>query len=126
MIFQTYPFLSRILFGGGLLLLYYATLRLHFFTEHPLLTNKPVALILLLAIVAGHFYFASQRRSEFLTGMAVFLGNVTALAGDTTHLTLPLVAITAAVAVYLFMPRFLRCPICCARRTRSQTRRKFY
>jgi len=99
----TYPFLSRILFGGGLLLLYYATLRLHFFTDHPLLTNKPAALILLLAVVAGHFYFASQRRSEFLTSLAVFLGYVTALVADVTHFTLPLVAITAAVVIYFLM-----------------------
>lgn len=99
----TYPFLSRILFGGGLLLLYYATLRLHFFTDHPLLTNKPAALILLLLVVAGHFYFASQRRSEFLTGIAIFLGYVTALVADATHFTLPLVAITAALAIYFLM-----------------------
>lgn len=99
----TYPFLSRILFGGGLLLLYYATLRLHFFTEPPLLTHKPAALILLLLVVGGHFYFASQRRSEFLTGLAVFLGYVTALVADVTHFTLPLVAITAAVTIYFLM-----------------------
>ncbi|MCG3118754.1 MAG: hypothetical protein ALAOOOJD_01018 [bacterium] len=99
----TYPFLARILFGGGMLLLYYATLRLHFFTAPPLLTNKAVALVLLLAVGTGHFYFARRRRSEFLTGMAVFLGYVTALMTDTTHLTLPLVALTAAVAVYFLI-----------------------
>lgn len=99
----TYPFLSRILFGGGLLLLYYATLRLHFFTDLPLLTNKPVALLLLLAVVAGHFYFAAQHRSEFLTGLAIFLGAVTALLADATHLTLPLAAITAAAAIYFLL-----------------------
>lgn len=101
----TYPFLSRILFGGGLLLLYYATLRLHFFTEHPLLTHKPVALILLLAVVAGHFYFARQRRSEFLAGVAIFLSNVTALVAGVTHFTLPLVALTGAATIY-FLLRF--------------------
>ena len=98
-----YPFLSRILFGGGLLLLYYATLRLHFFTENPLLTHKPAALALLLAVVAGHFYVASQRRSEFLAGLAIFLGNITALVADITHFTLPLVASTAALAIYFLM-----------------------
>jgi hypothetical protein len=100
----TYPFLSRILFGGGLLLLYYATLRLHFFTDHPLLTHKPTALILLLTVVAGHFYFARQRRSEFLTGVAVFLGYLTALVADVTHFTLLLVVITAAVSIYFLTP----------------------
>ncbi len=76
---STYPYLSRILFGGGMILLYYATLRLHFFTEHPIISNKFIALTLLLAVVGVHFYFAAQRKSELLTGIAVFLGYVTAL-----------------------------------------------
>ncbi|MEE9169017.1 MAG: hypothetical protein V3U73_04590, partial [bacterium] len=36
----TYAHLSKILFGGGLVLLYFATLRLHFFISNPILTNK--------------------------------------------------------------------------------------
>lgn len=99
----TYPYLSRILFGGGLILLYYATLRLHFFTDHPLLINKAVALAILLAVVAAHFYFATRRRSEFLTGIAIFLGYATALFGDATHFTLPMVAVTAAAAIAFLM-----------------------
>jgi hypothetical protein len=95
----SYPYLSRILFGGGLVLFYYATLRLHFFTDHPLLVNKTVALAILLAVVGVHFYFAAQRRSEFLTGIAAFLGYATALIGDATHFTLPMIALTSAAAI---------------------------
>ncbi len=100
---STYSYLSRILFGGGMILLYYATLRLHFFTGHPVISNKFMALALLLAVVGVHFYFAAQRKSELLTGIAVFLGYATALFGDATHFTLPMVAITSAVAVYFLM-----------------------
>jgi hypothetical protein len=100
---STYPYLSRILFGGGLILLYYATLRLHFFTDHPLLANKVVALAILLAVVAAHFYFAARRRSEFLTGIAIFLGYATALFGDATHFTLSMVAATAAATIAFLM-----------------------
>jgi uncharacterized membrane protein len=95
-----YPYLSRILFGGGLILLYYATLRLHFFTDHPIITNKIVALAALITVVGVHFYFAARRKSELLTGIAVFLGYTTALMGDTAHFTLPMVAVTSAAAIY--------------------------
>ncbi|MCI0691665.1 DUF2339 domain-containing protein [candidate division KSB1 bacterium] len=98
-----YPYLSRILFGGGLILLYYATLRLHFFTEHPVIANKAVALAGLIAVVGVHFYFAARRKSGLLTGIAVFLGYVTALMGDAAHFTLPMVAVTAAVTIYFLM-----------------------
>ncbi|MDZ7362479.1 MAG: DUF2339 domain-containing protein [candidate division KSB1 bacterium] len=99
----TYPYLSRILFGGGLILLYYATLRLHFFTDHPVIANKTAALIALIAVVGVHFYFAARRKSELLTGIAVFLGYTTALMGDTAHFTLPMVAVISAAAVYFLL-----------------------
>lgn len=99
----TYPYLSRILFGGGFVLLYYATLRLHFFTDHPVIASKAVALAGLFIILGNHFYFAARRQSEWLTGTAVFLGYTTALVGDAAHVTLPLIAVTSAVAVYFFL-----------------------
>src|SRR5574341_914404 len=98
-----YPYLSRILFGGGLILLYYATLRLHFFTDHPVIADKIIALTGLIAIVGLHYYFAARRKSELLTGIAVFLGYTTALMGDATHFTLPMVAVTSAAAVYFLL-----------------------
>jgi hypothetical protein len=99
----TYPYLSRILFGGGLILLYYATLRLHFFTDHPIIANKAVALITLSIVVGVHFYFAAQRKSELLAGIAIFLGYVTALMGDAAHFTLPMIAVTSAAAIYFLL-----------------------
>ncbi len=99
----SYPYLSRILFGGGLILLYYATLRLHFFSTPPLLSNKVAAMSALLAVVGYHFVLAARRRSEFLAGVAIFLGYVTALLGDATHFTLPLVALTALAAVFFLL-----------------------
>lgn len=100
---SAYPYLSRILFGGGLLLLYYATLRLHFFNDSPFLANRPIAGTALVAVVGVHFFAAARRRSELLAGMAVLLGYLTALVGDATHVTLPLVAATSAVAMYFLM-----------------------
>jgi hypothetical protein len=100
---MAYPYLSRILFGGGLVLLYYATLRLHFFSSNPLIAGKTVALLALIAVAGFQFFSAAQRRSEFLSGVAIFLGYATALVGDTTHFTLPMVAFTSAVAIYFLM-----------------------
>lgn len=100
---QTYPYLSRILFGGGLVLLYYAVLRLHFFSEAPLITSKVVALAALLIVNVALFLAAAKSRSEFLAGLAVFLGNATALVGDQTQFTLASLTLVALVAVYFMM-----------------------
>ncbi|MEK7729680.1 MAG: hypothetical protein AAB354_14840 [candidate division KSB1 bacterium] len=98
-----YPYLSRILFGGGLVLLYYAVLRLHFFSEAPVIANKAVALAGLLAVNALLFFLARRRKSELLTAVAIFLGYTSALVGDQTHFTLALAVVVAAVAVYFML-----------------------
>ena len=95
----SYSYLSRILFGGGLVLLYYAVLRLYFFTAHPLLASRAVALIALSLVVGLHFFMASRRGSEFLTGVAVFIGYLTALLCDAAHLTFPIIALVSVAAV---------------------------
>jgi drug/metabolite transporter (DMT)-like permease len=70
---KTYPYLAKILFVGGLVLLYFAALRMHFFNPNPVLTNKIVALAAVAAVLAGMFYIATKRNSELLTGSRCFL-----------------------------------------------------
>lgn len=101
----TYPYLSRILFGGGLVLLYYAVLRLHFFDEQPLIASRSIALLALLLVNVLLFFAAARRSSELLTAIAIFLGYTTALVGDQTHFTLTMITAVALVAVYFAMLR---------------------
>lgn len=98
-----YPYLSRILFGGGLVLLYYAVLRLHFFSASPVISNQTVALVGLLGVNVLLFFLAARRKSALLTAVAIFLGYATALFGDQTHFTLTLAVLTAAIAVYFML-----------------------
>ncbi len=102
---ENYPYLSRMLFGGGLVLLYYAVLRLHFYSENPVIASTAAALAGLLAVNVLLFYLAARRKSELLTVVAIFLGYTTALVGDKTHFTLALAVLLAAIAVY-FMLQF--------------------
>jgi hypothetical protein len=97
------PHLAAMLAIVSHLLLYYTTLRLHFFSDQPLIENKIIALVLLLAAVGVQFYFAIRQNRELLAGMAVFLGMATASFSDMTHFYLPLVALMSAISVYLFI-----------------------
>ncbi len=102
---KSYQYLSRILFVGGLVLLYFATLRLHFFNQHPVLANKAAGLALLVAVLAVIFYFAAKRNSELLTGITLFLCYATSLISDTTHFALLFITLTSAAAAYLLITR---------------------
>lgn len=76
------PDTAPILFGGALFLLYFATLRLHFFAAHPVVSSRLAGLLLLLLALGGEFYLTARRRSEVMTGFVFALGLVTAMVSD--------------------------------------------
>ncbi|HSE38064.1 MAG TPA: DUF2339 domain-containing protein [Blastocatellia bacterium] len=93
--------LSRILPIGGILLLFYTTMRLHFFSPNPLVRNSYIVFFLLLMVVGLQLYLAVYRESQTLASVGILLGMITALLSDRTHIELPLVAVLSAVAAYL-------------------------
>lgn len=97
--------LSRILLIGSLLLLFYTTMRLHFFSPNPLVRNSYIVFFLLLLVVGLQLYMAVQRESQTLASVGILLGMIAALLSDRTHIELPLVAVLSAGAVYLAIRR---------------------
>lgn len=97
----SYPSTSRILFAGSLILLYFSTLRLHFFTESPVVPQKAIVLALLTLVLGFLLYVAILRRSQHLACLALFLGFATSLCSDTIHFALVLTAVTSAAAVWM-------------------------
>jgi hypothetical protein len=84
------------------ILLFYVTVRLHFFSDSPLISNKAISLILLLFIIGYQAYWSIQNRSQAFAAITVIFALVTAAIGDTTHFTLPLVTLTSAAIIYSY------------------------
>ncbi|MFI5336105.1 MAG: DUF2339 domain-containing protein [Opitutales bacterium] len=99
------PQIAPILFGGALFLLYFATLRLHFFSAHPFISSPAAGVFLLVAVLAVQFRVADRRRSELTAGLVVVLSFATALISDSPAFTLGLITATAATTVWLFRRR---------------------
>ena len=80
------PDTSHILFGGALFLLYFATLRLHFFSEHPVVAGPAVglALMVLVLVLGAEFLLVVRRSSELMTCLVLCLGLVTGLISDSS------------------------------------------
>ncbi len=83
------------------ILLFYVTLRLHFFTDFPLISEPAVPLILLVIISIIQFYFANKKSSEFLASIGFILLLVTANISNTTHFMLSVVTLAVIFSVYL-------------------------
>ncbi|MFQ5705990.1 MAG: hypothetical protein ACE5HO_00985 [bacterium] len=100
---KAYQHLGHILFGGGLILLYFATLRLHFFTDRPVIVSKPFGLFVVVLVLSANFYIAAERRSEVLSGINLLLCFATALISDTVHFTLIFALLSSGAAMYLLV-----------------------
>ncbi len=101
LLLRSYPATAQLLIYDSGLLLYFTTVRLHFFTPAPLLGSLILA-VAVLVVVQGFLLFQAVRRSApLIGGIALTLGLLTALFADSVHPTLLLILLNSAAAVYL-------------------------
>ena len=86
----------------GQILLFYITVRLHFFSEVPLIGQKSVSVALLFGVTGYQIYWAIRNQSQTLSVISLIFVLTTALVTDSTHLTLSIMTIGAAVSVYYY------------------------
>lgn len=86
----------------GLLLLYYVTLRMHFFSIDPLIGQKSIALALLIFVIGVQLFFAVRKQNEFMGAVSLLLALSTALFYDSTYITLSIITAVSIAALILF------------------------
>ena len=97
---ESFEQISRYLLGGGLLLLYFATLRLSHFTPAPAIADSAIELALLLVVVAYNLSVSLKRQSIYLTASHLALGYLTALIGGQTFFVLAVVTALSLTVVF--------------------------
>jgi uncharacterized membrane protein len=96
---RSYEQVSRYLFGGGLLLFYFSTIRLAYFSPQPAVTDTNVELVLLVIAVAVTIGVSLQRRSPYLMSISLTMGYLTALLGSQPYYVFGLITgLTLTVA----------------------------
>ena len=97
---ESFAYVSRYLLGGALLLLYFTTLRLHFFSVGSAVTSGGLEVVLLLIVVAVNLVISVRRKSVYLTGISLTMGYVTAVVSDQTYLLFVIVLLMSALVIY--------------------------
>ncbi|MCX6253234.1 MAG: hypothetical protein NTV31_02020 [Bacteroidia bacterium] len=87
---------------NALLLLYYITLKLHFFSVSPVVPDKTISVVILLLLVAFQTYLSIRNKSQAFAALSMLFALTTAITGDATHFMLPLVILTSAGAIYYY------------------------
>jgi hypothetical protein len=85
------------------ILLFFITVRLHFFSANPLLSDKTVAIVVLLLFVAYQTYMSVRDRSQALGALSIVFAIAASVLSDTTHFMLPMVIITAIMAIFYYL-----------------------
>jgi hypothetical protein len=99
---KTNVHLSFIFKMNAQIILFYITVRLHFFSVSPVLSNKSIVVILLLLLVAFQTFLSIRNKSQAFGALSVVFSLSTAIIGDTTHFMLPLLTLTAAGTIFYF------------------------
>jgi uncharacterized membrane protein len=98
---RTLPDTAPILFGGALFLLFFATLRLHFFAANPVVPGRAFGLAAIVAVLGVEFALVMRRRSEFMTGLVFLLGLAAAVIAGAAWFQFCLITVLAGVVCAL-------------------------
>jgi hypothetical protein len=98
---NSFSHLSFMLNLSAQLLLYYITLKLFFFIDHPVIPVKGIVLTLLFGVIVAQSYLALRNNSELLAVISLFSALATSLFADIHYVSLPAIAITAGYSVFL-------------------------
>jgi hypothetical protein len=94
--------LSSIFRMNSQVLLFYFTVRLHFFSASPLIHSKTFSVVILMFLVILQIYMSIRDESQPLAVLALFFALTVAILADTTNLTLSINVFIALMTVYLY------------------------
>jgi hypothetical protein len=98
---KNYSYICGYLLGGSLTLLYFTTLRLHFFSVSEVLNEISVELILLLIVVILSLLISIRKQSIYLSALSITFGYITAIVSDNSYFLFITVLLMSSLIVFL-------------------------
>jgi len=99
------PLISRYAQGGALVLLYFTTLRLYFFSTDPPIADRNIELVALLLAVIVMMTISLRTHSQFQVVLSLTAGFIAALIGADVWVVIPLSLVLASATVYIAWKR---------------------
>ncbi len=99
---NTYSYLSKLFAYNGHFLIYYLTVRLHFFQTNPVVKNETLGIVILLVVVGGLFYKAIQKKSQLMSGIVLLMLLITGVISNSIHFSSAIGAFTALMTVIYY------------------------
>jgi uncharacterized membrane protein len=97
---NSFDLVSRYLRGAGMVLLFFATMRLFYFGEvHVLAADSPVGILLLVSVLALNLAISLRRKSPYLFNLTLTTGFATAIAVGSGWFLLPMIVVLSVISV---------------------------
>jgi hypothetical protein len=101
----SYSYLSKLFEYNGHFLLFYLTVRLHFFQDNPLIKNETFGLLVLIVVVAILLYKAFRDKSQLMAGIVLLMMLISGVISNSTTGLAGIATATALITV-LFYSKF--------------------
>jgi len=102
---NTFVHLSKLFAYTAHILLFYFTVRLHFFQTNPIIQSKALALVMLLITFSYMFYLSYKRQSRLMAGMVLLMLLIAGIISDSAHFASSITLI-GSILVIAFYYRF--------------------
>jgi len=100
---QSYPTMASVFNLNAYLLLFYVTLKLHFFSSSPIIANEITGLILLLLIASIELFISVRQKFALLATISIVLFSITSIVSNSTHFMLSIILVMAILSVILML-----------------------
>lgn len=98
---QSLPILSKVMNLCSIILFYYLTIRLYFFNDAPLISNKWVVIGLAFSVITYQFYFAIKKSSERQAILGALLLIITSIICNSTNISLGILILASTITTIL-------------------------
>lgn len=99
---NSYSLLSKLFAYNAHLLLFYVTLRLHYFQGNPLIKNETLGFIILLLVTIILLYKAFRKESQLMTGTVLLMMLAAGVISNSSLVSSVMAAIVSIIAIFLY------------------------
>ncbi len=98
---KSYNLISRYMVGGAMVLLFFTTMRLHYFGNGSLIAGQALENVLLFAVVFINLFISIRRGSIYLAGVSLTLGYIAAIISGSAYFQFSMVVVLGIITVLL-------------------------
>jgi hypothetical protein len=99
---NSYTYLSKLFAYNGHILLFYWTLRLHFFQAEPLIKNETLGLSILIVSLIVLFYLSFRQKSQLMAGMVLLMVLISGVISNSVGFGSAMILAVAILSMVLY------------------------